>query len=49
MLDMGFFDDIAAVARSCPAARQTLLFSATYPEGIARLAAQFMRDTLVGR
>ena len=43
MLDMGFFDDIAAVARACPAARQTLLFSATYPEGIARLAAQFMR------
>jgi ATP-independent RNA helicase DbpA len=44
MLDMGFFDDIAAVARACPAGRQTLLFSATYPEGIARLAAQFMRD-----
>jgi ATP-independent RNA helicase DbpA len=44
MLDMGFFDDIAAVARSCPAGRQTLLFSATYPEGIAKLAAQFMRD-----
>jgi len=44
MLDMGFFDDIAAVARACPAGRQTLLFSATYPEGIARLAAQFMRE-----
>jgi ATP-independent RNA helicase DbpA len=44
MLDMGFFDDIATVARQCPAARQTLLFSATYPEGIAKLAGQFMRD-----
>jgi ATP-independent RNA helicase DbpA len=44
MLDMGFFDDIAAVARSCPPARQTLLFSATYPEGIAKLAGQFMRN-----
>ena len=43
MLDMGFFDDIATVARQCPAERQTLLFSATYPEGIARLATQFMR------
>lgn len=43
MLDMGFLDDISAVARSCPPARQTLLFSATYPEGIAKLAAQFMR------
>ncbi|MEO7391618.1 MAG: ATP-dependent RNA helicase DbpA [Ramlibacter sp.] len=44
MLDMGFFDDIVTVAKQCPKARQTLLFSATYPEGIAKLAAQFMRD-----
>jgi ATP-independent RNA helicase DbpA len=44
MLDMGFFDDIVTVARQCPKARQTLLFSATYPEGIAKLAAQFMRE-----
>jgi ATP-independent RNA helicase DbpA len=44
MLDMGFVDDIAKVARQCPAQRQTLLFSATYPEGIARLAAQFLRE-----
>ncbi|QHI98738.1 ATP-dependent RNA helicase DbpA [Xylophilus rhododendri] len=44
MLDMGFVDDIAKVAARCPANRQTLLFSATYPEGIARIAARFMRD-----
>ncbi len=44
MLDMGFFDDIVKVAKQCPKARQTLLFSATYPEGIAKLANQFMRD-----
>ena len=44
MLDMGFMDDIAKVARRCPAKRQTFLFSATYPEGIAKLAAQFLRD-----
>jgi len=44
MLDMGFFDDIAKIVRQCPAARQTLLFSATYPEGIAKLAQQFMRN-----
>jgi ATP-independent RNA helicase DbpA len=43
MLDMGFHDDIAFVASRCPPARQTLLFSATYPEGIARLAARFLR------
>ena len=43
MLDMGFHDDIAFVASRCPSERQTLLFSATYPEGIARLAARFLR------
>ncbi len=42
MLDMGFYDDIAYVTKQCPTQRQTLLFSATYPEGIARLARQFM-------
>ena len=44
MLDMGFFDDIATVVKQCPTQRQTLLFSATYPEGIEKLARQFMRD-----
>ncbi len=44
MLDMGFFDDIVTVGKQCPKTRQTLLFSATYPEGIAKLAAQFMRE-----
>lgn len=44
MLDMGFFDDIAAVAKQCPPQRQTLLFSATYPEGIAQLSARFLRQ-----
>ncbi|KQR79728.1 ATP-dependent RNA helicase [Burkholderia sp. Leaf177] len=43
MLDMGFFDDIVAVAKQCPKERQTLLFSATYPEGIAKLSQQFLR------
>jgi ATP-dependent RNA helicase DbpA len=44
MLDMGFFDDITVVAKQCPKERQTLLLSATYPEGIAKLSAQFMRS-----
>ena len=44
MLDMGFFDDIATVTQQTPKERQTLLFSATYPEGIEKLARQFMRD-----
>ncbi|OGB28579.1 MAG: ATP-dependent RNA helicase DbpA [Burkholderiales bacterium RIFCSPLOWO2_12_FULL_61_40] len=46
MLDMGFFDDIATVAKQCPKERQTLLFSATYPEGIEKLAKQFMREPM---
>ncbi len=44
MLDMGFHDSIAWVASHLPVQRQTLLFSATYPEGIARLAARFLRQ-----
>jgi ATP-independent RNA helicase DbpA len=44
MLDMGFFDAIAGIARQCPAQRQTLLFSATYPAGIARISASMMRE-----
>ncbi|WP_085316910.1 ATP-dependent RNA helicase DbpA [Derxia lacustris] len=44
MLDMGFVDDITAVAKLCPPARLTLLFSATYPDGIKKLAQQFMRN-----
>ncbi len=44
MLDMGFFDDMATVIRQCPKERQTLLFSATYPEGIAKIAQKFLRD-----
>jgi ATP-independent RNA helicase DbpA len=44
MLDMGFIDDIQAVAAACPRQRQTLLFSATYPEGIEKLSQRFMRE-----
>jgi ATP-independent RNA helicase DbpA len=41
---MGFFDAIKAVIQSCPKQRQTLLFSATYPEDIKKLSKQFMRN-----
>ena len=44
MLDMGFAEDIAAVIKLCPKQRQTLLFSATYPDGVAKMAAKFMRE-----
>lgn len=44
MLDMGFYEDIAGVIRLCPDDRQTLMFSATYPAGVARLGKRFMRE-----
>jgi len=44
MLDMGFAEDIAAIAAKCPRERQTLLFSATYPEGIAQISRKFLRN-----
>jgi len=44
MLDMGFYDDIAFVAKQCPLERQTMMFSATYPEGITRLASRFLHN-----
>lgn len=44
MLDMGFYDDMDAIIAFCPAERQTLLFSATYPPEIKKLASKFMRN-----
>ena len=44
MLDMGFADDIAHVVQACPLQRQTLLFSATYPDGVAQMATRFMHE-----
>ena len=44
MLDMGFADEIKQVLKHCPAQRQTLMFSATYPEGVQALATRFMRQ-----
>ena len=44
MLDMGFYDDIAAIIAATPEQRQTLLFSATYPDAIKQLSAAFQRQ-----
>jgi ATP-independent RNA helicase DbpA len=44
MVDMGFYDDITAVVRACPARRQTLMFSATYPDNIRKASKMFLRD-----
>lgn len=44
MLNMGFIDDIEAILESVPDERQTLLFSATMPDPIRRIAERFMKD-----
>lgn len=44
MLDMGFYDDIMTIVRKLPKDRQTILFSATMPENIRRMAKAIMRD-----
>ncbi len=44
MLDMGFYDDIATVITKTPTERQTLLFSATYPDSIKTMSCRFQRD-----
>ncbi len=43
MLDMGFYDPIRDIISFCPTNRQTLLFSATYPAEIKKLANQFLK------
>jgi len=44
MLSMGFQEDIETILEKTPTARQTLLFSATVPEGIQRLARRFLKQ-----
>jgi len=44
MLNMGFIDDINAILEKVPAERQTLLFSATMPPAIRKIATTFMKS-----
>ncbi|MES2295394.1 MAG: ATP-dependent RNA helicase DbpA [Pseudomonadota bacterium] len=44
MTDMGFYEEIAGIVSACPARRQTLLFSATYPDDIRRATADFLKQ-----
>ena len=49
MLDMGFVEEVAGIVDRCPPARQTLLFSATFPARIEALSAQTQRDPVAVR
>ncbi len=44
MLDMGFYDDIMTIVRKLPKERQTIMFSATMPDNIRRMAKAIMTD-----
>ncbi len=44
MLDMGFIHDLRRIVAKTPAARQTLMFSATMPPDIRQLAASWLRN-----
>jgi ATP-dependent RNA helicase RhlE len=44
MFDMGFLPDIRRIIKAVPAQRQTMLFSATFPQEIEQLASQTLRQ-----
>ncbi|OLZ09559.1 DEAD/DEAH box helicase [Sulfobacillus thermosulfidooxidans] len=44
MLDMGFIEDVEFILQNIPTERQTMLFSATVPEAISRLARKYLKN-----
>lgn len=46
MLDLGFREDLEFILQSAPESRRTLMFSATVPAAIERLATEFQKDAL---
>lgn len=44
MVDMGFYEDMVGIVAACSPRRQTLLFSATYPDNIRKASEGFLRD-----
>ena len=46
MLDMGFYDDIEAILSYIPTNRQTLLFSATYPQNLEELSKSMLNKPI---
>jgi ATP-dependent RNA helicase RhlE len=49
MFDMGFLPDVRRILSHLPKERQTLLFSATMPDDVARLARDFQRQPVTVR
>ena len=47
MLDMGFYDEIINIINNTPKTRQTLMFSATYPNAIKKMCRSIQRDPVM--
>ena len=47
MLDMGFIDVMKDIIGQTPSSRQTLLFSATYPDSIKQISRSFQKNPLM--
>jgi len=47
MLDMGFYDAIKKIISNLPKSRQSMLFSATYPENIEKLSQEILKEPVV--
>ena len=46
MLEMGFLDDVSRILNALPKQRQTVLFSATFPDSIEALTQKYQRDSV---
>jgi len=46
MLDLGFQEELEVILDAAPSERRTLMFSATIPHDIAKLARKYQRDAL---
>lgn len=44
MLDIGFYDDIMEIIRQLPEKRQNLMFSATFPKDVEKLARKVLKN-----
>jgi ATP-independent RNA helicase DbpA len=47
MIDMGFIEDITSILGFTPPSRQSLLFSATFPESIQTITSEFMKEPVM--
>jgi ATP-independent RNA helicase DbpA len=46
MLDMGFEDEVTGILDACPEGRQTLMYSATFPDGVRALSERVQHDAV---